>query len=231
MADQTAQTMIQADQSGKCESMRIRGRNESWDSFCRDRGKRYAGCSFHGFRLEHDSQAKAVEILTHIDHGQGIDQGTNIIWYGSKGTGKDHLMAATLRMAIATVAIPVAGGALDEFRTFTSQWVRGSDLFAERRDGIETGQSERDHVREYASPELLMISDIIPVAGTLTPFQMDFLYRILDRRYSEMRSTWITVNVSDRAELENRCGPQIADRLIDGAIAIGCDWPSYRKGK
>ena len=55
------------------------------------------------------------------------------------------------------------------------------------------------------------------------------LFRILDGRYSRRRPTWVTVNVSSRAELNERLTPQNADRLRDGALAVFCDWQTYRK--
>ena len=38
-----------------------------------------------------------------------------------------------------------------------------------------------------------------------------------------------TVNVASGAELDERLSPQGADRLRDGALAIYCDWSSWRK--
>ena len=40
---------------------------------------------------------------------------------------------------------------------------------------------------------------------------------------------WVTVNVNSRAELDSRMGVQLADRLVDGALTLFCNWPSYRK--
>jgi hypothetical protein len=55
------------------------------------------------------------------------------------------------------------------------------------------------------------------------------LFRILDGRYNHLRPTWVSVNVSNRNELDERMGVTLAERLVDGALTIFCNWPSYRK--
>lgn len=116
---------------------------------------------------------------------------------------------------------------------FSSQvlWVNGMDLFGEFRDAIDAGASERQGVAKLTAPTILALSDPAPPRGNLSDFQVMMLFRIIDRRYRDMLPTWITVNASSRQQAEERLGAQVVDRLGHGALAIHCDWESYRSAK
>lgn len=146
-----------------------------------------------------------------------IGDGGGLILFGPKGTGKDHLAMAATQNAIMSHGIDV-------------EWVNGMDLFGEFRDAMNSdGTTERDIINRYARHQVLYISDPVPPAGNLTEFQSAALFRILDARYSHKRPTWVTVNVTSAQELDARIGTQNGDRLRDGALAIFCNWASYRK--
>lgn len=108
-------------------------------------------------------------------------------------------------------------------------WQNGMDLFGDIRDAMDTGDTERSLVARLVAPDVLYMSDPLPPIGKLTEFQAGLLFRVLDGRYNRRRPTWATINVSSGAELDDRIGPQNGDRLRDGALAIFCDWSSYRK--
>jgi DNA replication protein DnaC len=108
-------------------------------------------------------------------------------------------------------------------------WVNGMDLFGRIRDRIQRGEEERDLIRGLVKPDVLAISDPLPPFGALTEFQATMLFRVLDERYSRRRPVWVTVNVANRAEFEERMGVQLVDRLIDGALVVYCNWKSYRE--
>lgn len=190
-----------------------------WCDLIRSRGERYENCYLKNFDTANDAQRAAVEALTAYcgDVGERIKRGEGIILFGPKGTGKDHLLVAVSRAAIR------AG--------HTVRWENGMDLFGAVRDAIGKGDDERTLVHRLVAPDVLYLSDPLPPIGSLTDFQASMLFRVLDGRYSRRRPTWVTVNVSSGQELESRMGPQNGDRLKDGALAIFCDWPSYRKAK
>lgn len=188
-------------------------------SLIQRRGPRYEDCRLANFATDAGGQAKAVESLRTFGSNllDNCESGRGLILFGPKGTGKDHLA-----MALATHAIMNHG--LDV------EWVNGMDLFGRFRDAMDDKDTtEHDLVRHYARRQILYISDPVPPVGNLTEFQAATLFRILDTRYSNMMPTWITVNVTSAAELDARIGAQNGDRLRDGALAIFCNWPSYRK--
>ncbi len=182
-----------------------------------ERGKRYADCRLENFEVTHDKQRDAlrtiVDFCTSIE--EKIKQGRGVVLFGSKGTGKDHLM-----MGIAWHCIRVG---------FNVEWVNGADMRGDVRDSTKSDDRERDYVKQLLAPKVLWISDPLPVTGPLSDAQQDRLFRIIDGRYSRMKPTLVTVNVASRQELEARIGAQTADRLCDDSLAVFCDWPSYRK--
>jgi DNA replication protein DnaC len=57
------------------------------------------------------------------------------------------------------------------------------------------------------------------------------LLEIIDRRYSHLLPTWMTINVANRKEAETRMGAPTVDRLAHDALTVVCDWPSFRAKK
>lgn len=180
-------------------------------------GSRYEDCSFDTFDAKLAAQGKAVDVLRAFceDIGDRVAQGVCLTLHGPCGTGKDHLMVACLKSALK------AGK--------TARWVNGADLFGGFRDAIDSNKSEASAVREFLTPDVLAISDPLPPTGDLTSFQRSGLFRILDGRYRARKPVWVTINVADRAELDQRMGTALAERLLDDALVLRCAWPSYRK--
>jgi DNA replication protein DnaC len=202
-----------------------KSRQEGWEKWVRLRerlGKRYADCKLSTFVLSEDEadkrqQMKVVDSLRsyaeqmpkHIGSGKGI------ILFGPKGTGKDHLLSAMMAHAC--------------WLNFGVAWRNGMDLYAERRDAISAERLERDLIQDMTQPDVLAISDPVPPSGVLTEGQMEFLFRIVDARYRQCKPIWVTANFMEGKEAETRIGPQVVDRLRDGALALHCNWTSYRK--
>lgn len=139
-----------------------------------------------------------------------------VLLYGPVGTGKDHLLAAMMRFACNSLNMRVV-------------WRDGSDLFGEFRDNMRGGIEESKLLERFTGADVLAISDPVPPFGGLTEYQAGMFFRIIDRRYRDMRPTWITINVKDRAEAVQRMGASIVDRLGHNALGLCCNWESYRK--
>lgn len=194
-------------------------RVHNWKVFIEQRGERYAYCTLENYTVSSQQQEHAVgqvrEYIANIS--ERIATGVNLILFGPKGTGKDHLLAAAAREAIRN--------------DFTVLWRNGMDLFGDVRDLFDRQMSEKAFVDKLVRPSVLYISDPLPPVGKLTEFQMTMLFRLLDARYSRNRSVWCSVNVSGPGEAEERLAPQNVDRLRDGALAIYCNWESFRRSQ
>lgn len=181
-------------------------------------GQRYSPerASFATYKVTFKEQKPVVQAMRAIAADPASTG--NVFLYGSVGTGKDHLLAACLYAAV-NVGL-------------TAAWASGQEIYSRFRDAMDTGRSEEALLAEYTRDEILAISDPIPaVVDPKKPaaWRTELLYRILDRRYRDMRPTWITANAEDDADAEAKLSRPVFDRLRDDAIVFPCFWPSARK--
>lgn len=185
-------------------------------------GRRYENKRLESFRFSEDATVAAAQraaidaVRKYLDGiAENIREGRGLILFGPMGTGKDHIAVACLREA-AKMGFDV--------------WVDdGQTLYQRFRDGIDADISEGSAIAKYTTPDVLLLSDPLPMHGIPTDAQRSILWRIVDRRWRDMKPTWVTINVFTGREAAERLGPQLYDRLRDGAVAIQCNWPSYRK--
>lgn len=193
-----------------------------WDRLRQQLGQRYADCRLSSFELYSDEehkrqQVKVIDALrAYGEHMEkSVRRGKGIVLYGPPGTGKDHLLAAMMQRAC--------------WHNLDVAWRNGMDFYAERRDAISAERLERDLIGDFVRPDVLCISDPVPPWGTLTEGQVEFLFRVVDARYRQCKPVWVSANFQEGKEAESRIGPQVVDRLRDGALALHCNWPSFRK--
>lgn len=192
-------------------------RQEAWKQLIAVRGRRYERCTLENFQAEVQGQRQVLQDLRNYAKRmrENVADGQGILLFGPSGTGKDHLQTAMMRAAITT--------------GLSVEWRSGPALWSELRDRIGSDRSENDLLRPLMRADVLAISDPSAQAAPLTEYQAATLYRIVDERYNRQRPIWLTANVASRRELEELLSVPIVDRLIDSAIVLGCDWPSYRK--
>lgn len=204
----------------------IRERNDQLREFFKASGERYAKCRLGNYQITHPGQRQAVDTLrSYCEHiADRITEGVGLLLVGPCGTGKDHLLSAVARVAITVMA--------RHDKPTIVEWTSGPELFGSVRDGFgkdADGDSEGRIIKRFSHASVCYISDPIPPCGRLTDFQSNVLYRLIDRRYSHGRPLWLSVNATSRDDMENALGPAMPDRMLDGAIVVICDWPSYRR--
>ena len=194
-----------------------RKRWDAWHRVIRHAGDRYSTTSFDNYEVSHPEQAAVVDDLKEYSKavGDNVTASRGVVLFGPSGTGKDHLLLAMARIAIGVDILSV-------------HWACGQELFGGARDLIGGNGTERDFVKQYTRPTILILSDPLPVSGALTDFQAGLISRIVDGRYRNGLPTWCSMNVKTRGEVEERMGVAIADRLRHDAVTRYCSWPSYR---
>lgn len=183
-------------------------RRREWLETCANR-RRYADCSLDSFEVTLPAQATALNALREYvaDMPENIAQGRGVLLYGPAGSGKTHLIASLLRHACE--------------RLHPTPWHRWTS-------GAEEAANARDRLGWTAS-EVLVIDDPALPGEPLKWAALEQMHRLIDGAYQARAPVWATVNVASGKELAELVGAPIADRLKDGALAIHCDWPSYRR--
>lgn len=192
-------------------------RASQWRELLTQVGRRYENALLHNFEVSCDSQQQVVDALREFGNSinVAIESGRNLVLFGPRGTGKDHLLVAMMRAAIVV-------GRRVVFRD-------GQTLYAEARDGITKQVDESQFITRFTMADVFAVSDPTPPIGDVrSDWQLSTLFRIIDRRYRDMKPTWVTINAESAAEAEKRLAPNIVDRLTDGALVLRCEWPSYR---
>lgn len=185
-----------------------------------DLGPRYEPrrAALDSFEHYHAAQAAVVERLRALDVPGIVTSGAGLIFYGPVGTGKDHLLAAMLYEAAGKHGLP-------------GKWINGQEWFGALRDRIGENRPEEEILRQLSDPLVLAISDPIPAARSPSPWNVEMLYRLIDRRYRHLKSTWMTLNASTPEEADEKLSAPVFDRLREGAHFFKCFWPSYRERK
>ncbi len=196
-----------------------------WVQMARKLGARYATESLAG------PQPSALELFECTEDGQReivaqvraycrtmpdrVKAGQSVVFFGPVGTGKDHLMAHMLHT----------------FYRYRGRatWLNAEDLWSRLRDAIGEDLSEKTIDDELTRCEVLALSDPVPAAGGLSPHQARSLFRILDRRYRDLRPTWVTMNTNSSVEAAKAIGAAVVDRLKDNALTLWCNWESHRQ--
>lgn len=181
------------------------------------RGELYADCSFENYICLIRRQSDVVKMLTEYASNaeKNLAAGKNVVLFGTKGTGKDHLF-----MALAKQVMMETGK--------TARWINGIDLHQKLREAAY-GKAAIE-VAEYKAP-ILWISDLLPPKGSLTDSQQNLLFGLIDQRYSRKLPTWISLNIKGKEEADERLGTQVTDRLRQNILSIPMDWPSYRTAR
>jgi DNA replication protein DnaC len=180
-------------------------------------GRRYANASLDAFKIVHTDMPPVIDALRAYEQElfDRADAGEGIVLFGPAGAGKDFLLVAILRAAVH------AGLSIG--------WTDGADLFGRMRDRITDDSGESELIASLTRPAVLGISDLVPENATLTDYQRQTVFRIVDRRYRDLRPTLVTVNTQGGSDFASRCGQALYDRLRDGSLCLACNWPSYRK--
>jgi len=205
-----------------------------WRQWAAIVGERYAGCTFESFEATTKAMTAAVQACRQYAEALAEDETkANLVLYGNCGGGKDHLAVAVCRVLYDRKWEPVT--ATDRIyrgeATHEMVFTTGAIIMTRCRDAIGSHREDIT-IAQYAQPSLLVLSDPTPPSGDqLTGFQASALVQVIDRRYRAERPTIVTINCRDRDQMNAMLTTPVADRLCHGAVAVPCDWPSYRRAR
>lgn len=167
-----------------------------------------------GYRTTTAEQANVLKQCAEIGHGiaEFIERGRNVIWMGHVGVGKDMMAVALLKRATQL--------------GFSCRWKDGREMYDDMIQEVRD-QRPAKSLDALCSPDVLCLSDPVFDAGW-SDAKANYLNRIVRRRLSAGRSTWVTCNVA-RDKAGEMFGPDVWSRLCFHATILECRWNDYRK--
>lgn len=174
---------------------------------------RYVDCTIDNFRISNPKQQIVINKLRDFASTleEKIESGKNLVLAGNCGTGKDHCLFALMRHAFITL------GLTTQIRLWT-----GTRLIANAKANLPQPASR-------ATREVIALSDPVLPGESVRFSTLSTLYQIVDEAYRRRWPIWCTLNASCREEMIAMLSAPVVDRLIDGAVILHFDWPSYRK--
>lgn len=91
--------------------------------------------------------------------------------------------------------------------------INAQEWFGTLRDQIDENRPEAEILRQFSEPLILGICDLIPAGRAPSPWNQEMLYRLIDRRYRYLKSTWVTLNVATPDEADEKLNALVFDRL------------------
>jgi DNA replication protein DnaC len=206
---------------------RKRGRAERERQVCieqitKDLGRRYSHervGELEKYKPHSEKQRAVVDRLREVlaELPAFVAEGRNLMFFGPVGSGKDHLLACALHQAAR--------------RGINCRWRNAQDLYVESRDRMDSGRSEKELLDQLFNPAVLAISDPIPEKGRPTPWNVTLLFRVIEKRYRELKPTWLSLNADAESDIPEDLSYQVFDRLQEDCEIFPCIWESWRARK
>jgi len=178
--------------------------------------KRFLRVRVGGWDAKIDQQRKARSIATDYINffGNGVDDGSSLIFAGPPGTGKTHLAAAILN------------GIID--KGFTGRYTTGLMLKqAVQNTYQDSAMSRQEVVKGYTDPSLLVL-DEVDLMHASEDAQL-IIWEVISGRYNEVKPTILISNLN-KQQLTDTIGERIIDRMAEqGGKFVAFTWDSHRR--
>jgi DNA replication protein DnaC len=160
-----------------------------------------ARADFEGYRPYNEGQSRAKQ--TAQSFAYQFKRGTPARGYvlaGPVGTGKTHLLAASLAHLILEVGV-------------RARYVEISLLYANIRRGFQEGKSGGEIIKPLSAVEVLAIDEL--GKGRMSPFELETMDELIARRYNAGLTTLFATNYSLRPPERHARRPGHADEQKD----------------
>jgi DNA replication protein DnaC len=170
---------------------------------------RYLASSLDNFSGNNDLVGYVRQLVT--------GEPRSVFLTGPTGCGKTHLATAMVRNLVQQ----------NRITRYNARFVSTVDLLIEAKAtfGQAAGRSEEDVLVKYARPPLLILDDL--GAEKQSDWAATLLYALIDRRYRDLKITFITSNM-DLEAIEQQLGSRTASRLAEYEI-VKIRMPDHRK--
>jgi DNA replication protein DnaC len=190
LCDDTGWKPAQEGRVTKCDC-RLRARGATLEEVARI-PRRYANCDISTFRYdmadvtprEHDALSHARLMASKFVEDYPIDR-NGLLFVGPNGTGKTHLAVAIIKELIRTKNVPCL---FCDYRELLKQIRNSYDSNVQA--------TELDVLRPIFETEILVLDDL--GAFSTTQWERDTVSYILNKRYSDERTTIVTTYLADK---------------------------------
>lgn len=178
--------------------------------------ERYKDCNVWHWQHPMDQQRRVWDVVR--AYCQSIDEalqvGRCLVFIGSTGTGKTLLACGIVKHVVEK------GG--------TARYFTVSDMVGHIRSTFskDSATTEQEAIEAMAGYDLLVLDEV--GRQTDSPHERETLFRVLDRRYANLRPVVLVTNLNP-SELQKFLGQALIDRMGEaGGKFLRFDWPSHR---
>lgn len=179
--------------------------------------ERFAGCTVWNWQHGMDQQRRVWDIVR--DYCTGFEQvvatGRCLLMLGAPGTGKTHLLVGIVRHVVEKGGTALYTTALDAVGRIRATYDKATRV-----------ESEEQAMGALATCDLLAIDEV--GRQTDSAHEREMLFRILDKRYGNLKPTVLASNLP-KDPLLKFLGAAVVDRLAEaGGKSLVFDWASQR---
>lgn len=144
--------------------------------------------------------------------GKELGTGFLTALLGTRGNGKTQIAVELIK--------------LNAEKLRTSRFCCATEFFMDIKATYKReGATEKDVIREYQKPTLLVIDEIGQRSDS--DWENRLLFYLVNERYEDMKDTLFIGNL-EPAQLVAAIGPSIASRMNETGGVIACTWESFR---
>ncbi|MBI2379631.1 MAG: ATP-binding protein [Gammaproteobacteria bacterium] len=172
---------------------------------------------FETFSSATPEQQYALQIAQQFAYGfeQALEHGSNLLFTGRSGTGKNHLATSIAKVIIEQGYSALFLTTINAMRSIKETFSQDSEL------------TERQVIYRLVQDFDLLILDEVGIQFK-SQTEGILLFDILNGRYEEMKPT-ILISNEDLGQLRQTLGERLIDRLLEDGTHVEFLWNSFRQ--